>query len=67
MNLLIESQSFSAVFKSQNTSEPIRIKVTQNETIEISELSPDYVKADDHTSASIILIGKSCGQCMAGF
>ena len=66
INFLIETQPFSVVLKSQNvTSKPIPIEVTQNETIKIgSELSPDYVKVDDHTNA---LIGKSCGQCMAGF
>ena len=52
--------------KHQNTSKPILIEVTQNETIVIdSDSLPNYVKVGDLTTASII--GKSCGQCMAGF
>ena len=56
MDFLIESQPFSAMFMSQKViSEPIPIKVTQDETIKInSKLSPDYVKVGDLTSASII-------------
>ena len=52
--------------KHQNASEPIPIEVTQNEIITIdSDSLPDYIKVGDLTTASII--GKSCGQCMAGF